>query len=91
LIDRSDSVDIDPGLRDAVVAFLRDWLPPEARRKYRELILANPDEWTEDPHFAQGIIPEHALRGNGIDEKVLGVSNLDAIWPDLLKRAVEEV
>jgi hypothetical protein len=90
VIEHSESAKIDPRLRDAVVAFLRDWLPAEARRKYRTMIQENPQGWAADPHFSNGIIVEHALRGNGIDEKVLGVSSLDSIWPDLLKRAVQD-
>jgi hypothetical protein len=81
---------MDPTVRDAVVAFLRDWLPADARRKYRSMIADNPDNWAADPHFANGVIVKHALRGNGIDEKVLGVRSLEAVWPDLLRRAVQD-
>lgn len=75
-------------LRDEAVAFLREWLPDEARRAYREMIEEDPLLWSRHPHFAGGLIVEHALRGNGIDEHALGVPDLDAVWPDLLRRAV---
>lgn len=79
-----------PAVRDAVVAFLRDWLPPHARRTYREMILHDPDRWHRHPHFADGVIVRHALRGNGIDEAALGVPDLESVWPDLLRDAVLE-
>lgn len=74
--------------RDAVVAFLREWLPEEAKRTYREMIERDPENWSRHPHFRSGIIVRHALRGNGIDERALGVPDLDAVWPDLLLRAL---
>ena len=70
--------------------FLRNELPPEARRVYRELIRADPENWSRDPHFAGGIIVDHMLRGNGLDEVALGVSDLGPIWPELLRMAVED-
>lgn len=73
-----------------VVAFLRRWLPDEARQVYREMIREDPATWYQHPHFSGGIIVKHALRGNGITERVLGVPDLNAIWPDLLRAAVEE-
>jgi hypothetical protein len=76
--------------RDGLVAFLRDWLPEEALQVYREMIRANPTEWWRDPHFAGGIIVEHALRGNGFDERALGVVDLSPLWPDLIARAVAD-
>lgn len=81
---------IPPELLLAVVAFLRDWLPAQAKRTYRSMIAADPDHWHRHAHFAGGIIPEHALRGNGITEKVLGVRSLDAVWPELLVLALRE-
>ena len=75
-------------VRDEVVGFLRDWLPAEARRAYRALIDEDPAGWTRHPHFAGGVIVTHALRGNGLDERTLGIPDLDAAWPDLLHRAV---
>jgi hypothetical protein len=81
---------IDPRVRDEVVAFLREWLPREAQDMYRQMIQENPDGWSRDPHFAGGLVSEHFLRGNGIDERVLGILDLDRVWPDLLRRAVEE-
>jgi hypothetical protein len=88
--ERNQTEQIDPQVRDAVVAFLRDWLPAEARRTYRAMIREDPLGWSKSPHFGQGVIVEHALRGNGLDEKTLGVSDLERIWPELLRRAVEE-
>ena len=76
-------------VRDEVVSFLRNWLPAEAVVVYRAMILEDPVNWYRHPHFAGGIILEHGLRGNGIDERTLGVANLDQIWPELLKAAVE--
>lgn len=75
-------------VRDEVVAFLRGWLPEEARRAYRRMMEEDPVNWSRDPHFANGVIVEHALRGNGIDERALGVPSLDEVWPELLRRAV---
>jgi hypothetical protein len=82
--------EIPPGVRDEIVAFLRDWLPEPARRFYRAMILRDPANWHTDPHFAGGVIVDAVLRGNGIDEKALGIRDLDAVWPDLLARAVME-
>lgn len=80
-------------LRDAIrreaVEFLRWWLPEEAKRVYRAMIRDDPENWCRDPHFSGGIIVKHALRGNGIDERALGITDLDAVWPDLLRAAVE--
>lgn len=52
------------------------------------MITADPERWSDDPHFRGGIIPHHALRGNGIDEKLLRVRDLNSIWPELLREAV---
>ncbi|MGH7470119.1 MAG: hypothetical protein ACRENP_19410 [Longimicrobiales bacterium] len=76
-------------LQDEVVAFLRDWLPEEAKQAYRVLIREDPENWWRHPHFAGGIIVEHALRANGIDERALGIPDLNAVWPDLLEAAVQ--
>ncbi len=74
--------------RDELIAFLRDWLPEEAKRVYRDMIRSSPNAWWYDPHFDGGIILEYALRGNGFTEKALGVTSLAPLWPDLLIRAV---
>lgn len=71
------------------VDFLRRWLPTEAIIVYREMIQEDPTGWFRHPHFAGGVIVEHALRGNGINERALGVEDLDAVWPALLREAVE--
>ena len=81
---------IPPELLGAVVAFLREWLPPQARSTYRQMIAEDPEHWFRQPHFTGGIIPEHALRGNGITEKVLGVPDLEAVWPAILEMALQE-
>ena len=81
---------LDPQLLASIVAFLRDWLPAEAKRTYRAMLAADPDHWHRHPHFAGGIIQEHALRGNGITEKVLGVQSLDDVWPALLEMALRD-
>ena len=73
-----------------LIAFLRDWMPDEAKQVYREMIRAAPHSWWQDPHFAGGIILEYALRGNGFNEKALGVRSLEPLWPDLLVQAVAE-
>jgi hypothetical protein len=85
-----DPSDAAPGreVRREAVAFLREWLPEEARRAYREMMMDDPEGWPRHPHFAGGVIVRHALRGNGLDERALGVPDLDAAWPDLLRRAV---
>ncbi len=75
--------------RDQLIAFLRDWLPEDAKQIYRDMIQCAPDSWWEDPHFQGGIIIDYALRGNGFDEKALGVINLEPLWPSLLARAVD--
>lgn len=75
--------------REQLIAFLRDWLPPEAQQAYREMIHTAPDSWWLHPHFQGGVILEYALRGNGFDEKALGVKSLEPLWPDLLRSAVE--
>ena len=76
--------------RARVIAFLRDWLPNEAKQVYREMIRTNPHSWWHDAHFDGGIILEHALRRNGFNEKALGVQSLEPLWPDLLASAVQE-
>ena len=81
---------IHPELLAAVVAFLREWLPEPAKAVYREMIAEDPDHWPRHPHFAGGIIAEHALRGNGITEKILGVRDLEEVWPGLLELALRE-
>jgi len=87
-VSGAGGAELDPAVRDAVVRFLRDWLPASARETYREMIRRDPEGWSRDPHFAEGVIVKHALRGNGITEKVLGIPDLNAVWPDLLRRAV---
>ena len=74
----------------AVVDYLRDWLPAQAKDTYRRMIAEDPDHWHRHPHFAGGVIAEHALRGNGITEKVLGVKDLEEVWPALLELALAE-
>lgn len=74
----------------SIVEFLRDWLPAEAKETYRAMIAEDPYHWHRHPHFAGGVIREHVLRGNGITEKVLGVRDLDEVWPALLVRALGE-
>jgi hypothetical protein len=81
--------DIDPRIHATVVAFLRDWLPEEAKRQYRDMIARDPDGWSHDPHFQGDVVIEHVFRGNGIDERLLGVPDLRTVWPDLLKSAVD--
>lgn len=82
--------EIQPELLAQIVRFLRDWLPPQAREAYREMILLDSEYWYEDPHFAGGVIPKHILRGNGITEEVLGVEDLDEVWPALLEKVVTD-
>jgi hypothetical protein len=76
-------------LQQEAIAFLREWLPDEAKRVYREMIREDPMNWPRHPHFSDGVIVKHALRGNGIDECALGVPDLNAIWPELLRAAIE--
>jgi len=71
------------------VAFLRQWLPDEAKEVYRQMVRENPANWWRHPHFAGGIIETHALRGNGIDERTLGIADLGAVWPELLLAALD--
>lgn len=87
---RRGSEPVDAAARREVVAFLREWLPEAARIEYRAMMEADPAGWHTHPHFAGGVIPEHALRGNGIDERVLNVADLDDVWPELLRQAVQE-
>lgn len=81
---------MDPDLRREVVEFLRAWLPEQAAQVYREMMDRDPVNWSRDPHFAGGIIVEHALRGNGLTEQALGVPDLEALWPGLLEEALRE-
>lgn len=83
------SSQLSPEDRDAVVEFLREWLPTQAKEVYREMIRLDPDNWSRDAHFAEGVIVDSALRGNGFDEASLGVADLDSLWPELLRLAVE--
>lgn len=78
-------------LQRAVVEFLREELPPEAREVYRQMIINDPENWWRDPHFSGGVIVEHMLRGNNLTEATLGVPSLDLLWPELLRLAVEQV
>ncbi len=71
-----------------VVAFLREWLPEEAKRTYRAMIEEDPENWSRHPHFQGGVIVNHALRWNGIDEEALGIPDLDSVWPELLRLAL---
>ena len=80
--------ELSPEVRDAVVTFLRDWLPDEAKHVYRRMMAQDEAGWMNDPHFRGGFIVQHALRGNGLDERALGVRDLEPLWPDLLRRAV---
>jgi hypothetical protein len=75
----------------AVVEFLRDWLPPHVQRAYRDLIRDDPANWFRHPHFSRGVIVNDALRGNGYDESALGVDDLEPLWPELVRLAVEEI
>lgn len=86
---RQRTTQLSGQLRDEVITFLRRWLPEEAKRAYRQMIDEDPMNWARHPHFAGGVIVNGALRGNGIDERTLGVSNLDHLWPELLYDAVK--
>ncbi len=90
IVEDPSSEGLSRAVRDQVVAFLRGWLPPAARAEYRRMMEADPVHWSRHPHFAGGVIVEHALRGNGIDERTLGVRSLDDVWPELLRLAVAE-
>lgn len=63
-------------------------MPGPAAATYREMIKADPEGWCRHPHFGDGVVVEHMLRGNGITEKVLGVRSLDLVWAGLLREAV---
>ena len=82
--------DIDLRRRQEVVDFLRAWLPERAKAVYRALIAEDPESWRAHPHFLGGFIVDHVLRGNGLTEDVLGVADLNAVWPDLLQLALSE-
>jgi hypothetical protein len=86
---RSAAGPLEARARGELVAFLRRWLPGEAKDAYRAMIEADPLHWPEHPHFADGVIVK-ALRGNGFTERVVGVASLDAVWPELLREAVAE-
>jgi len=79
---------MDATVRAELVAFLRRFLPPEARATYRAMMDADPPGWHLHPHFAGGVIPR-MLRGNGYTDRLVGES-LDAVWPQLLRDAVAE-
>ena len=79
-----------PEVRAEVVAFLREWLPAPARSKYREMIAKDPEGWHRHAHFGEGVAIVHFLRGNGLDERALGVRSLEGLWPELLREAVAE-
>jgi hypothetical protein len=79
---------IAPAQRAAVIAFLRDWLPEDAKARYREMIETDPHGWSDHPHFAGGFFVRNVLRGNGIDEVALGVPDLEALWRGLLVEAL---
>ena len=81
---------LPPEVKTAVVQFLRDELPSDAKRVYRDMIRNDPLNWSRDPHFAEGVIVRHMLRGNGYDEAALQVADLEPIWPELLRLAVQE-
>ncbi len=85
---RSAGGPLEARARGELVAFLRRWLPGEAKAAYRAMIEADPLHWPEHPHFADGVIVK-VLRGNGFTERVVGVASLDAVWPELLREAVE--
>ncbi|HEV2148753.1 MAG TPA: hypothetical protein VGR37_15215 [Longimicrobiaceae bacterium] len=79
---------MDPRIREEVVSFLRAWLPEDAREGYRRMVERDPEGWHRHPHFAEGVIVRHALRGNGFTEELLGVASLEPYWADLLAQAV---
>jgi hypothetical protein len=79
---------MDPVGWNAALEFLRAWLPGPVRETYRRLMLTDPQGWWTHPHFAGGIAVDHLLRGNGIDERLLGVGSLDEVWRELLREAV---
>lgn len=74
----------------AVVSFLREWLPDSAIGTYRAMIEHDPQHWHRHPHFGEGIVVKRFLRGNGITEQVLGVDDLNEVWPEVLRRVVVE-
>jgi hypothetical protein len=80
--------ELDPPLVREIVSFLRDWLPSSAISTYRTLMLDDPDHWPQHPHFGGGVVVRHMLRGNGLPVELVGAELLDAIWPELLRRAV---
>jgi len=79
---------MNPATRDEMAVYLRHWLPPAAREAYARLMAQDPDGWSRHPHFRGGLIVRCALRGNGYTERLLGVTSLDEVWPELLERAV---
>jgi hypothetical protein len=79
---------LSPPLRSAAIEFIRRWLPEPARRTYRAMMRRDPTGWMRDPHFASGFFTRVVLRGNGLDERALGMPDLEPIWPELLAEAV---
>jgi hypothetical protein len=80
--------ELDPMLVGEIIGFLREWLPSSAISTYRTLMLEAPDRWSQHPHFGGGLVVRHMLRGNGLPEELVRTELLDAIWPELLWRAV---
>jgi hypothetical protein len=80
--------ELDPVLVREIVEFLRDWLPSSAISTYRTMMLEDPDRWPQHPHFSGGLVVRHMLRGNGLSRELVRPDLLDAIWPELLRRAV---
>jgi hypothetical protein len=81
---------VDPQALQEVVTFLREWLPASAIKTYRDMIDHDPEFWHRHPHFANGVVVKHFLRGNGITERVLGVEDLEEAWPEILLRVVTD-
>jgi len=82
--------ELDPVLVREIVGFLREWLPPSAISAYRTIIREDPERWPQHPHFERGLVVRHLLRGNGLPNDLVRPELLDAIWPELLRRAVLE-
>lgn len=94
--DKRVSNSIPPQPHNDAVRYLINSLPGDILTQFRTWVVADPDNWVETQapvgwHFYGGMQLRNHLRDGGFTEDGLGVMNLDDVYIDLIREAVERM
>jgi hypothetical protein len=81
---------MEPVLRDKMLACLQQAIPPEDKELIRAAIAKDPYTWWSLYHHGWGTAIRNLLRNHGFGEKETGIENLDDVYIQLVELAVKE-